>query len=63
MELVIDQYFSTVRPMHLEFVATSKKHADIIIPEGYKTRAPGHRCRADPIAHGLSIRSIHIIRA
>lgn len=31
---VIDQYFSTVRPMHLEFVEASKRYADLIIPEG-----------------------------
>lgn len=31
---VIDQYLQTVRPMHLEFVETSKRYADIIVPEG-----------------------------
>ena len=31
---VIDQYLTNVRPMHLEFVETSKHHADVIIPEG-----------------------------
>jgi uridine kinase len=31
---VIQQYQSTVRPMHLEFVEPSKRYADIIIPEG-----------------------------
>jgi uridine kinase len=31
---VIEQYLSTVRPMHLQFVEPSKRHADIIIPEG-----------------------------
>ena len=34
MESVIDQYLSTVRPMHLEFVEPSKRYADVIIPEG-----------------------------
>lgn len=33
-ESVIDQYYRTVRPMHHEFVEPSKRHADIIIPEG-----------------------------
>jgi uridine kinase len=33
-ESVIRQYLSTVRPMHLEFVEPSKRHADVIIPEG-----------------------------
>ena len=31
---VIDQYLSTVRPMHDQFVEPSKFYADIIIPEG-----------------------------
>jgi len=39
VESVIDQYFSTVRPMHLEFVEASKRYADLIIPEGYNSRA------------------------
>mgnify|MGYP001089400131 CR=1 FL=1 len=34
MHSVIDQYLTTVRPMHLEFVEPSKRYADIIIPEG-----------------------------
>jgi len=34
MESVIEQYLSTVRPMHLEFVEPSKRYADVIIPEG-----------------------------
>ncbi|HEY9089933.1 MAG TPA: uridine kinase [Anaerolineaceae bacterium] len=33
-ERVIEQYLSTVRPMHLEFVEPSKRYADVIIPEG-----------------------------
>jgi uridine kinase len=31
---VVDQYLTTVRPMHEEFVEPSKRHADLIIPEG-----------------------------
>ena len=31
---VIDQYRSTVRPMHLEFVEPSKRYADVIVPQG-----------------------------
>lgn len=31
---VIDQYLSTVRPMHEQFVEPSKYYADVIIPEG-----------------------------
>jgi uridine kinase len=34
VESVIEQYLTTVRPMHLEFVEPSKRYADIIIPEG-----------------------------
>lgn len=31
---VRDQYYNTVRPMHLQFVEPSKRWADIIVPEG-----------------------------
>jgi uridine kinase len=31
---VIDQYMSTVKPMHEEFVEPSKRYADLIVPEG-----------------------------
>lgn len=34
VESVIKRYLDNVRPMHLEFVEPSKRHADIIIPEG-----------------------------
>ena len=34
MESVIHQYLATVRPMHQEFVEPSKRHANVIIPEG-----------------------------
>ena len=34
MESVINQYMTTVKLMHEEFVEPSKKNADIIIPEG-----------------------------
>ena len=33
-ESVCEQYLSTVRPMHLEFVEPSKRYANVIIPEG-----------------------------
>lgn len=33
-ESVRQQYYATVRPMHLEFVEPSKRWADLIIPEG-----------------------------
>lgn len=34
IESVINQYLTTVRPMHLDFVEPSKQFADLIIPEG-----------------------------
>jgi uridine kinase len=43
MESVIEQYQSTVRPMHLEFVEPSKRYADLILPQG------GH----NPVAVGM----------
>ncbi|MFO0758842.1 MAG: uridine kinase [Byssovorax sp.] len=33
-ESVREQYYRTVRPMHLQFVEPSKRWADLIIPEG-----------------------------
>ena len=36
MQSVINQYLSTVRPMHISFVERSKNYADLIIPEGGK---------------------------
>ncbi|MEW5797426.1 MAG: uridine kinase [Bacteroidota bacterium] len=34
IESVMNQYVTTVKPMHLEFVEPSKRYADIIIPRG-----------------------------
>jgi len=34
LDSVKNQYFETVRPMHLEFIETTKQYADIIIPSG-----------------------------
>ena len=34
LDSVIEQYKTTVKPMHEEFVEPSKKYADIIVPEG-----------------------------
>ncbi len=34
VQSVCEQYLSTVRPMHLEFVEPSKRYANVIIPEG-----------------------------
>ena len=37
-ESIRDQYYRTVRPMHLQFVEPSKRWADVIIPEGGDNR-------------------------
>jgi uridine kinase len=34
LDSVVEQYMTTVRPMHLEFVEPSKRYAHVIIPEG-----------------------------
>jgi uridine kinase len=34
LESVVEQYLTTVKPMHEQFVEPSKRNADIIIPEG-----------------------------
>lgn len=34
LEEILDQYLSTVHPMHLEFVEPSKRYADVIVPRG-----------------------------
>jgi uridine kinase len=39
VDSVVSQYFETVRPMHVQYVETSKRYADLIIPEGYNPRA------------------------
>lgn len=34
VDSVVEQYLTTVRPSHLQFVEPSKAHADVIIPRG-----------------------------
>jgi len=34
LEEILDQYLSTVQPMHLQFVEPTKRYADIIVPRG-----------------------------
>ena len=53
MQSVIDQYLSTVKPMHLEFVEPSKRYADIIIPVG------GH----NPVAIDMMLSMIRSLTA
>ena len=50
LESVVTQYLTTVKPMHEAFVEPSKKHADIIIPEGGK----------NPVAYGMIIDKIKL---
>ena len=38
VDSVIRQYQETVRPMHLEFVEPSRRHADVIVPFGRENR-------------------------
>ncbi|MFC7236329.1 uridine kinase [Halosegnis marinus] len=41
LEGVVSQYLSTVKPMHEQFVAPTKREADLIIPEGANDTAVG----------------------
>ncbi len=34
LDEIIDQYLTTVHPMHLEFVEPTKRYADVILPRG-----------------------------
>ena len=38
MESVIEQYQTTVKPMHEKYVEPSKKYAHLVVPEGGKNR-------------------------
>jgi uridine kinase len=38
LDLVVQQYMTTVRPMHQEFVEPSRRYAHVIIPEGGENR-------------------------
>ncbi|NUQ00150.1 MAG: uridine kinase [Armatimonadetes bacterium] len=35
IDSVVEQYLETVRPMYIDFVEPSRRHADIICPEGH----------------------------
>ena len=34
IDSIVEQYLSSVRPMHLQFVEPTKRYADVIVPEG-----------------------------
>jgi uridine kinase len=38
LDEILDQYVSTVQPMHLQFVEPSKRYADVIVPRGGHNR-------------------------
>lgn len=40
LDSVVEQYLSTVKPMHDQFVEPSKRYADVIVPEGARTWWP-----------------------
>ena len=57
LEEILDQYLTTVRPMHLQFVEPSKRYADVIVPRG------GHNAVATEmivarIQHSLEARNV-----
>ena len=37
-ESVIEQYLTTVRPAHEQFIEPSKRYADVIVPQGGQNR-------------------------
>ena len=38
LEMILERYEKTVKPMHLQFIEPSKRFADIIIPQGGDNR-------------------------
>jgi len=42
MESVLEQYQTTVKPMHEQYVEPSKKYAHIVVPEGGKNKVALH---------------------
>ena len=38
VDSIVNQYLSTVRPMHIKFIEPSKRKADIIVPDGAKNK-------------------------
>lgn len=50
---ILDQYLTSVRPMHLQFVEPSKRYADIIVPRG------GHNTVAIDLIIATILRRLH----
>ena len=53
LEEILEQYLSTVQPMHLQFVEPSKRYADIIVPRG------GHNTVAIDVISATILRRLH----
>jgi uridine kinase len=34
LDEILDQYLTSVQPMHLQFVEPTKRYADVIVPRG-----------------------------
>ena len=62
LDSVISQYYATVKPMHEAFVEPSKRHADIIVPEGGMNRVALEMITQRIISHiekkGASIENV-----
>ena len=58
---VIDQYLTTVRPAHEQFIEPSKRYADVIIPER-RAEPPGPRRAAGPGAGAVRGRRLRHCR-
>ena len=57
LEDIIEQYLTTVQPMHLQFVEPSKRYADVIVPRG------GHNTVAIEMIIAKIQRRLHALRA
>jgi uridine kinase len=53
LEEILDQYLTSVQPMHLQFVEPSKRYADIIVPRG------GHNSIAIDLIIATILRRLH----
>ena len=53
LEEILEQYLTTVQPMHLQFVEPSKRYADIIVPRG------GHNTVATNLIIATIFRRLH----
>ena len=61
LDSVVNQYLSTVKPMHEQFVEPSKRKADIIIPEGGHNQVALEMVIERVRAHLAKQRAIYIL--